>query len=127
MADDIDRVRAARDQQLEGLDVAFARVNQEIAAYTQVDDYQGRLIARQTELLSERAAVRSWATNQVLALASVLAAVNRLAALGDQMSRQAKQMQTTTRVLSKSAEILGISKKFLDLVVEKKSEGSSEN
>jgi hypothetical protein len=113
---------AARDEQLAGISVALARIQREIQLFSGGDlALLQRLFDRQRNLILESDDVARSATDQILALPEVIAAGKTLVGLGKSMARVAAQMPTIKKgYLAKSAEVLTVAKKFVDVIAEAK-------
>jgi hypothetical protein len=114
MSDDVERIRESRNNILDGLEAALARVNAEIPIRTGVR--RRRLATRQLELINESDEVMRAATNEVLALSEVKAAASQLVAIGNQMTERSKELQNATAILTQTGKILSLGQRFMDIV-----------
>lgn len=118
--DAIAQIKAARDQQIQGLSDALQQIRSQILAHTGTADLQDRLSQRQEDLSDEINAIVTNATDKVLELPEVQAAVDELTSLGRLMTRRAQEMKDAADKLSKAVDVLGVAQKFLDTIASKK-------
>jgi hypothetical protein len=112
----IDDIRNSCDAAIAALDSAFNSVNAEIVKPGSAGAYLQQLIQRQTDLTTERTAIRNAATAAVLALPSVIAAAAQLTTLSDQMTTAAQALPTATNVLTGATSVLSAGQQFANLL-----------
>jgi hypothetical protein len=107
---------AGRDAALAALGTAVTSLGDEIAQTVTTGPYLDQLTRRYQDLMDERAAIRTAATDAVLALPAVQAAAATLIALSAQMTATAGTLPTATSVLTTAGTVLTIGQQFADLI-----------
>ncbi len=113
----IEAIRASRDAALDALDSAVTSVGNEIVHTIQTGPYLNQLTRRYQDLMNERAAVRSAATDTVLGLPHVMAAADSLELLARQMRSAAQTLPGAANMLLPTATVLSLGQQFVDAVV----------
>jgi hypothetical protein len=113
----IEAIRASRDAALDALDSAVTSVGNEIVHTIQTGPYLNQLTRRYQELMNERAAIRSAATDTVLGLPRVMAAAASLEALATRMQAAALTLPGAANMLLPAATVLSLGQQFVDAVV----------
>jgi hypothetical protein len=112
----IAEIRAARDSVLQGINAALNAVGNEIAQTAQTGPYLDALTKRYEDLRSERAAIFAAATEAVLSLPGVVAAVGELSGLAQRMTQTAGELPQATKLLQTASSILSLGQQFANTV-----------
>lgn len=111
----IDQIRNARDTALAALKSSIDAVATQLELATSPDE--AALDQRLDDLMNQRAAIETAATDAVLALPEVIAAAAALNALAAQMNTTARQLPAATNVLTTTATVLGLGQQFSGILV----------
>jgi hypothetical protein len=106
----IDQIRNARDAALAALKSSINAVARKIELATVPDE--AALNQRLDELINQRDAIETAATDAVLALPEVIAAAATLNALAIQMRTTALQLPTAANALATTATVLALGQQF---------------
>ncbi len=106
----IDRIRDARDTALAALKSSIDAVATQLELATSPDE--AALNQRLDDLMNQRDAIETAATDAVLALPEVIAAAAAMNALAAQMRTTAQQLPTATNVLTTTATVLALGQQF---------------
>jgi len=112
----IDDIRTARDSALDALSDAVTTIGAEIAQTTKTGPYLDQLTKRYQDLMNERALIRAAATDAVLALPFVIAAVAKLNELSSNMKTTAQELPAATNKLTQAAAVLSLGQQFSDVI-----------
>jgi hypothetical protein len=110
----IDQIRNARDTALAVLKSSIDVVAKKIELATDPDE--AALNQRLDDLMNQRDAIETAATDAVLALPEVIAAAATLTTLAAQMTTIAQQLPTATHVLTTTATVLLLGQQFSQTV-----------
>ena len=106
----IDQIRNARDTALAALKSSFDAVAKKIELATDLDE--AALNQRLDDLMNQRDAIETAATDAVLALPEVIAAAATLNSLAARMKTTARQLPTAANVLATTATVLALGQQF---------------
>jgi hypothetical protein len=112
----IEAICASRDAAIDALDSAVTSVGSEIVHTIQTGPYLHQLTRRYQDLMNERSAIRSTATDAVLGLPGVMAAAATLGSLSTQMQATAVTLPEATNLLLPTATVLALGQQFVDAV-----------
>ncbi len=110
----IDQIRNARDMALAALKSSIDAVARKIEVDTGPDD--AALNRRLDDLMNQRDAIETAATEAVLALPEVIAAAATLNRLAARMKTTAQQLPAATNVLTTTATVLSLGQQFSQAV-----------
>ncbi len=110
----IDQIRNARDTALAALESSIDAVARKIEVDIGPDD--AALNRRLDDLMNQRDAIETAATDAVLALPEVIAAAATLNTLSAQMNKTARQLPAATNVLTTTATVLFLGQQFSQAV-----------
>ena len=111
----IDQIRNARDTALAALKSSIDAVATQLELATSPDG--AALNQRLDDLMNQRDAIETAATDAVLALPEVIAAAAALNALAAQMNTTARQLPAATNVLTTTATVLALGQQFSGTLV----------
>jgi uncharacterized protein involved in exopolysaccharide biosynthesis len=111
----IDQIRNDRDTALAALKFSIDAVATQLELATSPDE--AALNQRLDDLMTQRDAIETAATDAVLALPEVIAAAAALNALAAQMNTTARQLPAATSVLTTTATVLALGQQFSGTLV----------
>ncbi len=111
----IDQIRNARDTALAALKSSIEAVAAQLELATSPDE--AALNQRLDELMNQRDAIETAATDTVLALPEVIAAAAALNGLAAQMNTTAQQLPAATNLLTTTATVLALGQQFSGMLV----------
>ena len=110
----IDQIRNARDTALAALKSSIDAVSKKIEIAT--GPGEAALSQRLDDLMNQREAIETAATEAVLALPEVIAAAATLNRLAARMKTTAQQLPAATNVLTTTATVLSLAQQFSQAV-----------